>query len=303
MNGMQRLAVISMLALGLLVAGAAQSQGRWLKLDPAKAVKKGLFGLGDSAAVVSLKKGVIYVILPFMLCLGSCDNAEHAPQQNTPAKVEKAIEKQPAMIAANGSWLVKDSDSQRGVYTHRPAGARSDGYQLVKLYDETGKLLPATLRKGWQILYKSKDGGWDGSGWYDYASIKDISDEGVLIDDPYVSIDISQVIGVEIIETDLQENREVMFSPSHILPYLYGAMTDLRIEINTTEDIYFLGSIEDRFTSGHVEVRVRGDHYYIRQAEHVFTEREGGIPEIHHNYFLLEQGNLIMKKDITIVGE
>ena len=88
MNGMQKLVVLCLLALGLMVAGVAQSQGRALKLTQLK----------DNAAVTALKKGLFYVILPLTVCLGSCDNTKHAPQQDAPAKVETAIEEQPAIV-------------------------------------------------------------------------------------------------------------------------------------------------------------------------------------------------------------
>lgn len=62
MSSMRKLAVVCMLTLGLLSTGMAQSQGR-------------LVGRGNNAAVATLKKGLIYIGLPLMLCFSSCDNA------------------------------------------------------------------------------------------------------------------------------------------------------------------------------------------------------------------------------------
>ncbi len=327
MNSTRRLAVICMLALGLLSAGMAQSQG-------------GLVGWRNNAAVASLKKGLIYVGLPLMLCLGSCDNAKHAPQSDAPAKVDTAIENQPEMVAANGSWIVLKDSNQHGVYDGLPdwvgnhpsnwvsrtswfSGRTSwfpgrisslkisddvikiydeDNYQLVKLHDETGKIIPESLRRGLAIIFTEKEGSGSKYGW---ATISDVSDAGVLIDQPSVEIDASQVVGVEIIH-DPQQNKQVMFPipPSDILPYLHGAMTDSRTEINTTDDIYLLARISKRYTSGDVIVRLRKDIYYMRQDgdKHVFTARED-IAAMPYDLLWMERGDFIMKEDATILYE
>ena len=210
------------------------------------------------------------------------------------------------MIDESSSWLVRDIDPQYGygVYTHRPVWDEGVEYLLVKIHDETGKLLPEALRTGWNILYQTETGGWDGSGWYRRAIIEKISDEGVIVSRRFVSIDASQIVGVQIAKEN-QNSKNVIFSPSHILPYLHGAQTDLHIEINSTEDIYLLARVVEEYTSGHVEVRVRDDLYYIRQPgdEQVFTEHREHYSESGLGFSLLEQDNLIMKEDITIIAE
>ena len=192
---------------------------------------------------------------------------------------------------------MRESDYQSGVYYQRTSWS-SDGYHLVKIHDETGKLLPETLLSGWHILYKDKDG----SGWYRRGQIDSISEESVVLDLPYVAIDVSQVVGVEV-NNGHYKDREVVFSFAHILPD-----DDLRIEINTTDDVHFRGKIINRYTSEHARVRVRKDLYYIRQdhGEHVFTRHsslQDDRVQIGGYAFLLERDNLIMIEDLTIMDE
>lgn len=330
MNSMRRLAVICMLALGLLSAGMAQSQSR-------------LAGLGNNTAVALLKKGLIYYIgLPLMLCLGSCDMPKHAPQSEAPVKLDTAIESQPEMVATNGSWIMMKDSNGSGVYARLPywvgnlpshwlprkswlSGRTSwfyygvtslrisddairmrdkDNWKLVRLHDETGKIIPETLRRGLSIIYTSKDGGWDGAGT-SFGSISDVSDAGVLINQSEI-IDASQVVGVRIVD-DPQQHKQVMFpiASSEILPYLHGTMIDSRTEINTTDVIYLLAKIVVRYTSGDVRVRVQKDYYYIQQDgdEHVFTAHEENLAAIPYGLLMMERGDFIMVKDATIVND
>ena len=303
---MTRLAVIYMLALSVLVSGVAQSQARVFKFTPAvEAVKRGFVGLADNVAVSSLKKGLLYVGLPLMVCFGlSCDGEKDLPQKNSESvqQVEENVQQIEA-VADDGFWFVsEESDYQNGVYYPRPVWS-SFGYHLVKIHDETGKLLPETLRSGWYILYKDKDVSWGGSGRYWHGKIDSISEEGVVLDISYVAIDVSQVVGVSV-KSDPYDNKEAMFSVMHILPYLYGAMSDLRIEINTTDDIHYSGYPVSSYTSGHVMLSMREDLYYIRQdhGEHVFTQHLSGQDAIF-NLILLERDNLIMMEDLTIIDE
>ncbi len=295
---MTRLAVIYMLALSVLVSGVAQSQARVFKLTPVETVKRGFVWLADNAAVSSLKKGLIYVVLPLMSCFGglSCDGEKDLPQNSESAQqVETVIEKQMVAVAENGSWFVRESEYQSGVYYQKPAWS-SDEYHLVKIHDETGKLLPETLRSGWYILYKDKDG----SGWYRSSLIDSISAESVVLDIPYVAVDVSQVVGVEV-NNDPYKDREVVFSVAHILPY-----DDYRIEINTTDDIHFRGKIINRYTSDYARVMVRKDLYYIRQdhGEHAFTQHLSVQDRVQvPGFILLERDHLIMMEDLTIIDE
>ena len=264
--------------------------------------------MADNAAVSSLKKGLIYVVLPLMSCFGEKDlpqNSESVQQNENVQQVETVIEKQVEAVAENGFWFVSESEYQSGVYYLRPAGD-SYGYHLVKIHDETGKLLPETLRSDWYILYKDKDGGWDGSGWYRRSQIDSISEEGVVIDFPYVVIDVSQVVGVKV-KNDPYKDKEVMLSVVHILPYLYSTlMSDFRIETHTTDDIHYRGKIITNYTSGHVEVQVRKDFHYIRQerGEHVFTQHLSVQDRVQAlGFILLERDHLIMMEDLTIMDE
>ena len=324
MNSMQRLAVICMLALGLLSAGMAQSQGQ---------LARG----GKNPVVATLNKGLVYVGLPLMLCLGSCDNAKHAPDSQP--EMVAVNEAKPEMVTANGYWVMREDANKYGVYDGLPDWVGNypshyddydigffksfiyrvprikvsddvrrrydeDSYKFVKLHDETGKIIPEALRESMEIMYEEE-------GLKYTATISDISDTGVLtltalIGGRFGEIDASQVVGVRIID-DLYQYQLVLYPiPLLDIPYLQAAITDSQTEINTTDDIYLSAKIVIRYTSGDAIVRLQKDRYYIRHSsgdEHVFIEHKENIDEIPYGLLTIERENFIMEYLATIVDD
>lgn len=238
------------------------------------------------------------------------------------------------MVAADGYWIMRKDSNKSWVYAHLPSYVGNlpdhlprrndlfynviyiiiygvpplsisddrrydeDAYKLVKLHDETGKVIPEALRKGMSIAYENKDDGWE-----HFAIISDISDAGVLTNHSSL-IDASQVIGVRIVTALREEDSYVMYPAQQVdIPYLHDAMTNSGTEINTTNDIYLLANFAKNYTSGHALVRMRKDVYYIRKDggdESVFKKHDEDISALPYDLLFMERGDFIMRKDAFI---
>ena len=224
-----------------------------------------------------------------MLCFSSCDIAKQGSQE-----VVQEIQGAQEVVQETqemGSYYVLKDGNEYGVYDGLPDRVGNipdeyfsrngrtlkkginkdileiydaDNYQLVKFHDETGQIIPEALRRGMSIIYEE-----EGSDMFSVAFISDVSDAGVRIG-AGKEIDVSQVVGVRIIEDWL---REVIYSPpSGIPPHMQDIVTHARIDDSTTEDIRLSALVAFRYTSGHAIVRFPGRPSRSANRRHMSLE-------------------------------
>lgn len=168
-----------------------------------------------------------------------------------------------------------------GVYRQKQPDTGIFDYYPIELYDEMGEFLPDALQVGWDVLYEK-------GGRYFSVTIDSISEDGLRIRNPEVTIDASQVRGVLVVGSNPYYGKEVVFPAEHALPY---EDTDL-VLLTEADDIYFHGIVYFQYTKDIFSVWVKNHGRHLSPS-HISIEKEYPHYGDGDNYVLVKEKNLI----------